>query len=313
MPTLTMPTRDYGLMRQMKTVTRLNDEIALEYPAFDNILAAARRMVREGAFDICEMPITTYLCAKGFGRKMTALPVFLTRNFHHGAIFYDTRAGIAAPKDLEGRTVGVNRGYTVTTGVWARYVLKDEYGVDLDKVRWAATDDEHVAEFVPPANADYEYRGRDMAALFRAGDIVAAIGAVSADLPTVKPLIPDAAAAGFASYRKTGVFPVNHTVVVRDDLLERYPTLAADLFRALAASKKDYLDRLDRNAADLSAEDKLTVELERGVDGDPFPYGVAANRKALEALARTAHDQHITPKVYALEELFAEGTLELDG
>lgn len=314
MPTLNMPTRDYGLMRQMKTVTRLNDEIALEFPAFDNILVAARRMVREAAFDICEMPITTYLCARAFGKKMTALPVFLTRNFHHGAIFRDTETGIAGPKDLEGRTVGVNRGYTVTTGVWARYILKEEYGVDLEKVRWAATDEEHVAEFVPPANADYAYRGRDMADLFRSGEIAAAIGAVSADLPTVKPLIPDATEAGFDSYRKTGVFPVNHTVVVRDDLLESYPTLAADLFRALVASKKDYLEKLDRNAGNLSAEDRLTVELERGVDGDPFPYGVGgANRKALEALARTACDQHITPRVYTVEELFAKGTLDLEG
>ena len=313
MQTLTMPTRDYGLVRQMKTVRALDDEVSLEFPAFDNILVAARRMVRELAFDVCEMPVTTYLCAKAFGKPFTALPVFLTRNFHHWAIFYDSRAGVRSAKDFEGRTVGVNRGYTVTTGVWARCVLKEEYGVDLDKVRWAATDDEHVAEFKLPPCADYDYEGRDMADLFKSGDIVAAVGAVGANLPTVKPLIPDATAAGFASYRKTGVFPVNHTVVVRDELLAKYPTLAAGLFRALAASKKDYLDRLDRNAGNLSAEDRLTVELERGVDGDPFPYGVPSNRKALEALARTAYDQHITPKAYSMEELFAKGTLDLVG
>ena len=139
------------------------------------------------------------------------------------------------------------------------------------------------------------------------------VGTIGKDLPTVKPLIPDAVEAGFASYRKTGVFPVNHTVVVRDELLEQYPTLGAELFKALATSKKDYLDNLDRNAKDLSAEDRLTVQLERGVDGDPFPYGLNSNRKALEALAQTAYDQHITPKVYAMDELFAAGTLDLEG
>jgi 4,5-dihydroxyphthalate decarboxylase len=313
MPTLKMPTRDYGLMRQMKTITRLNDEIELEFPSFDNILVAARKMVREAAFDICEMPTTTYLCARAYGKKMTAIPVFITRNFHHGAIFYDINAGIRTPKDLEGKTVGVNRGYTVTTGVWARYILSAEYGVDLEKVRWAATDDEHVAEFVLPTNADYEYKGRDMAELFTSGAISAAIGAIPSAPPTVKQLIPNAEEAGYASYRKTGVYPVNHTVVVRDDLLERYPMLGADLFAALKASKDAYLSTLDRNATDLSAEDRLTVQLERGVDGDPFPYGVASNRKGLEALAQAAYDQHITPKRYTMEELFAKGTLDLIG
>lgn len=313
MPVLNMPTRDYGLMREMKTLTALTDDIDLAFPSFENILVAARSMVREAAFDICEMPITTYLCAKGFGKPMTAIPVFLTRNFHHGAIFYDTGSGVRDPKDLEGKTVGVNRGYTVTTGVWARYVLANEHGIDLDKVRWAATDDEHVSEFVPPANADYEYKGRDMASLFESGDIVAAIGAIPSAPPTVRPLIPDAVDAGFASYRSTGIFPVNHTVVVRDELLETYPTLAADLFAALKASKDAYLSSLDRNADDLSPEDQLTVRLERGVDGDPFPYGVTSNRKALGALAQTAFDQRITPKVFSVEELFAKGTLDLEG
>ncbi len=313
MPTLTMPTRDYGLMLHMKANPKLNGDITIDFPSFDNILIAARKMVREAAFDICEMPTTTYICAKAYGKKMTALPVFITRNFHHGAIYYDTASGVKTPKDLEGKTVGVNRGYTVTTGVWARYVLASEYGVDLDKVRWAATDDEHVAEFKLPPCADYEYKGRDMADLFKSGSIVAAVGAIPGAPASVKPLIPNAEQAGFASYRKTGVFPVNHTVVVRDDLLEKYPTLGAELFAALKKSKDAYLSKLDRKATNLSAEDKLTVELERGVDGDPFPYGVPSNRKALEALAQAAFDQHITPRVYSMEELFAKGTLDLVG
>jgi 4,5-dihydroxyphthalate decarboxylase len=307
-----MPTRNYGLMRQMKTLDKLNDDIGLEFPSFENILVAARQMVREAAFDICEMPITTYLCAKRYGKPMTAIPVFITRNFHHGAIFYDTGAGVSEPKDLEGKTVGVNRGYTVTTGVWARYVLSSEYGVDLEKVRWAATDDEHVAEFEPPANADYDYKGRDMKSLFEAGEVAAAIGAIPSRPETVKPLIPDAVEAGFESYRKTGVFPVNHTVVVRDELLKAHPGLAADLFAALKTSKDAYLSSLDRDG-DLSAEDALTVRLERGVGGDPFPYGVGPNRKALEALAQAAYDQHITGRVFALDELFAAGTMDLEG
>ncbi|MCZ6884869.1 MAG: ABC transporter substrate-binding protein [Alphaproteobacteria bacterium] len=312
MPILNMPTRDYGLMRQMKTVRALNDDIELVFPRCEDILVAVRKMVRELCFDICEMPFTTYICAKDYGKKFTALPVFITRNFHHGAIFYDPSAGIEGPKDLEGKTVGVMRGYTVTTGVWARSILAREYGVDLGKVHWAATDDEHVAEFELPANVDYAFKGRDMVELFRSGEVVAAVGTVGGDEPNIRPLIGDAIEAGFASYRKSGIYPVNHAIVVRDQLLDQYPTLAADLFRALKTSKDAYFANLERSG-ELTAEDALTLRLEEGLGGDPFPYGIEPNRKGLEALTETAFDQKITSRKYAVEELFAAGTLDLVG
>ena len=88
------------------------------------------RMVRTLEFDVAEMALTTYLTAREHGVAFTALPIFLVRGFHHGAILYNTRSGIRTPADLEGRRVGVNRGYTVTTGVWARGILSTEYGVD---------------------------------------------------------------------------------------------------------------------------------------------------------------------------------------
>lgn len=312
MPTLNMSTRDYGLMRQMKTVSTLNGQIDLDYLAHDNILAAARNMVRELAYDICEMPFTTYICAREYGKKFTALPLFITRNFHHGAIHYDTNAGIKSPKDLEGKTVGVVRGYTVTTGVWARSVLTLDYGVDLSKIHWVCTDDEHVAEFKLPPFADYNFKGRDMGELFAEGEIVAAVGTLPKPVPNVELLIPNADQAGFESYRKTGVYPGNHSIVVRDELLAEYPTLAVDLFNALKTSKDAYFANLDRSG-DLSAEDALTVKLENGLDGDPFPYGLAPNRKGLEALTQTAFDQLITTRKYAVEELFPESTLDLIG
>ena len=312
MPTLNLSTRDYGLMRQMKTQPKLNDQIELDYLAHDNILAAARKMVRELAYDICEMPFTTYICAREYGMKFTALPLFITRNFHHGAIHYDTNAGINSPKDLEGKTVGVVRGYTVTTGVWARSVLTLDYGVDLSKIHWVCTDDEHVAEFKLPPFADYNFKGRDMGELFAEGKIVAAVGTLPKPVPNVELLIPNADDAGFASYRKTGVYPGNHSIVVRDELLAKYPTLAVDLFNALKKSKDAYFVNLDRSG-DLSAEDALTVKLENGLDGDPFPYGLAPNRKGLEALTQTAFDQLITTRKYAVEELFPESTLDLVG
>ena len=116
------------------------------------IIKAFRRMVTSLDFDICELAMTTYLCARAHGRPFTAIPVFPMRAFHHGAIVYNTKAGIRTAKDLEGRRVGVNRGYTVTTGLWARSILQHEHGVDLRKVTWVLSGDEHVAEYRPPPN-----------------------------------------------------------------------------------------------------------------------------------------------------------------
>src|SRR5437867_9840652 len=107
-----------------------------DVPDVPAIIRAFRRMVRNLDFDVAEMAMTTYLCARAHGKQFTAIPVFPMRAFHHGAIVYNTEIGVRTPKDLEGRKVGVNRGYTVTTGVWARSILQHEHGVDLDKITW---------------------------------------------------------------------------------------------------------------------------------------------------------------------------------
>ena len=119
--------------RRSRTAPSSRKTFEFEFEEVDPLIAAFRRMVRGNEFDICEMAITTYICAKAHGKPMTAVPIFLVRAFHHGAILVNTKAGIRTPKDLEGRKVGVNRGYTVTTGVWARSILQEEHGVDLEQ------------------------------------------------------------------------------------------------------------------------------------------------------------------------------------
>ncbi len=233
-------------------------DLNLDYIQVDPITAAMRRMVRGLEFDICEMAFTTYLCAKAYGKPITAIPVFLTRNFHHWAIFYNVNSGITKPKDLEGRTVGVNRGYTVTTGLWARGILQTEYGVDLNKITWAPTDDEHVAEYQAPPNVDYSYRGKSMADLLLSGKIAAAVGDIRVDSPEIQPLIPDAREAGFAYFRKTGVYPINHGLVVKDSVLDANPGLARNLFNAFQAAKKIYLARLEAGRT-LSSADETAI------------------------------------------------------
>src|SRR5499425_262231 len=182
-------TRSQGNNRALKDGTVRPRTFEFDFEEVDPLIAAFRRMVRGLEFDISEMAITTYICARAHGKRMTAVPVFLVRAFHHGAILANTKAGIRAPKDLEGKRVGVNRGYTVTTGVWARGILQDEHGVDLRKITWVLSGDEHVAEYRAPANVVPIEPGHKMADMLVSGALAAAIG-VEADHPDVKPLIP---------------------------------------------------------------------------------------------------------------------------
>ena len=309
MPALKTAIGDYGITRPLKSGEVSTGPIELEHIKVEPIIAAMRRMVRGLEFDVCEMAFTTYLSARAVGKPITAIPVFVTRNFHHRAVFYNVKSGIKTPKDLEGRTVGVNRGYTVTTGLWVRGILQHEYGVDLDKITWAATDDEHVAEFKLPANANYSLRGRSIVELLESGEIAAAVGDIRSDSPDIKPLIADARDAGYASFRKTGVYPLNHSVVIKNAVLEAQPRVAPELFNAFSASKKSFLRRLDAGK-DLAPADEAQVALKKVV-GDPFPFGLEANRKALEAIVQYAVEQRVIPKKVSVEELFAANTLAL--
>ena len=148
---LTALTGDYEIVRALKEGKVKAEGIDLQFPDPKNARNIHVQMAR-GEFDIGEFNAAAYMAAKFQGRNFTALPIFLVRAFHHGAILKNVKTGIRAPKDLEGRKVGVNRGYTVTTGVWARGILQEEYGVDLSKITWVLSGDEHVADYRPPAN-----------------------------------------------------------------------------------------------------------------------------------------------------------------
>jgi 4,5-dihydroxyphthalate decarboxylase len=263
-------------------------------------------MVRELEYDVCELAFSTYLCAKEHGKRFTALPIFLVRGFHHGAIVA-TAAG--DPKELEGRRVGVSRGYTVTTGVWARGILADEYGVDLDKVTWVLSGDEHVAEYRPPANVVQMEPGRDLGEMVAAGELAAAIGVEHDGLV---PLIPDATEAGFEALRRRGHYPINHLIVVRDELLEASPDLAANVFDAFAEAKGLYVQLLRAHAIEAPTPTDIMYERVTAVTGgDPLPYGVDPNRATIEQLIDHAVRQKILARRPAVESLFAEGTLDL--
>src|SRR6516164_1545477 len=214
-------TRTQGNNRALKDGTVKPEDFAFDFIEVDPLIAAFRRMVRGAEFDICEMAITTYICARAHGKPMTAIPVFLVRAFHHGAILASPKAGIRTPKDLEGKRVGV----------------------DLDKITWVLSGDEHVAEYRPPANVVPIEPGKKMEDMLLAGELAAAIG-VDVKSPDVKPLIPNALEAGLAALRRSGHYPINHPVVIKDELIAKHGDLAADVFDAFARAKRHYVERL---------------------------------------------------------------------
>ena len=284
---------------QLKTVIRTSpwnealkdgrvtpDGYELAFEEVQPITAAFRVMLRELAYDVCEMAATTYFVAHDHGKPFTALPVFLTRGLHHGAV--KARAP-GDPKALEGTRVGVNRGYTVTTGVWARGILASEYGVDLDSITWVRSDHEHVAEFVPPPNVEDLPEGMELA------DLGAAVGDVKSD--ELVPLIPDAQAAAERALVERGLWPVNHLVVVRDELLAAHPGLAPALVHAFERAKGLYLE-----SGELTPLHARVQELTRA---DPLPNGVEPNRTVLEQLIDHCVAQRILRRRPSVDELFA--------
>jgi ABC-type nitrate/sulfonate/bicarbonate transport system substrate-binding protein len=287
-------------------------DFEFEFEEVPAIIQAFRRMVRGLEFDVSEMALTTYLSARAHHKPFTALPIFLVRAFHHGAILCNTTQGIRGPGDLEGRRVGVNRGYTVTTGVWARSILQHEHGVDLSRITWVLSGDEHVAEFQAPANVVRLEQGKTLQDALVAGELAATIG-VQVAHPDVAPLIPNAEEAGFQALARSGHYPINHLLVVKDAVLESQPQLAEQLLEAFTAAKRPYLERLRAAApgelatAAATPADRMYRRVLDITGSDPLPYGIEANRAMVAALIGYAHEQQIISRPYEVEELFVRG------
>lgn len=282
-------------------------------------IGAFRRMVRDVEFDVCELAPTTYIIARAHGAPFVALPIFVVRRFHHSGMLVRPDSGIRTPKDLEGKTVGV-RAYSVTTGVWIRQVFMDEYGMDNDKVTWIVDDEEHVRELTLPPNVRHAPEGRTLADMMAAGEIQAGVEAaagigrtgaptggwreVEADYPD---LIPDAAAAEADYYRRTGVYPMHGTIVVKDSILAEHPWVARSLYDAFSQAKDAWLAALASGDAAGAGADKYR-KLQQIVGSDPLPYGIEENRATIEALEKTAFEQGLTPRRMSMDELFVDPT-----
>jgi 4,5-dihydroxyphthalate decarboxylase len=272
-------------------------------------IAAFRRMVRQVEFDVCELAPTTYIIARAFGAPFVALPIFVLRRFHHAGLLVRPDAGIQTPKDLEGRRVGV-RAYSVTTGVWTRGILIDEFGLDSSKVTWVVDDEEHVTQLKLPSNVIRTPEGRSLADMMASGELAAGFHGnagvgrsgsptggwqtVEADYPD---LFPNAAELEAEWYARTGIYPMHGTIVVKDSVLAEHPWVAKSLFDAFSQAKNEWLDCLDIGKYS---------DLRKVVGPDPLPYGIDANIRTIQALEDTAFKQGLTPRRMSVAELFVD-------
>src|SRR5438477_1948511 len=163
---------DYGHTQALKSGAAPIEGVEPNFIEVAPIIGAFRRMVRDVEFDVCEMAPTAYMIARALGAPFVAIPVFLMRRFHHGGFVVRPDAGIKAPKDLEGKKVGV-RAYSVTTGVWTRGIFINEYGLDSSKVTWVVDDEEHVTALKLPPNVVHAPEGKSLQSMMKAGELQA--------------------------------------------------------------------------------------------------------------------------------------------
>lgn len=251
-----------------------------------------KKVVREAAYDFAELAIVTYLQARTYGKPYVLLPAVVVGRGQHHTIAYNAERGVLEPSELAGKRVGV-RAYTVTTGTWVRGILAQDYGVDLDKVEWITFEDPHVAEYRDPDTIKRAPPGKELLAMLLDGELDAAIVGDKLPDPRLRHLIPDAETVARNWAQTRGGVPINHMVVLREDIAKSRPDVAKELFRLLLASK-----RAGKAPSD-------------GTALDPLRFGVEACRPTLEIIIDYCVRQKLIPRKIAVEALFDETTRAL--
>jgi 4,5-dihydroxyphthalate decarboxylase len=318
---ITVASGEYDRIRAIKDGVVPIEGCIVDYHIVEPNQLFARNL-KSQEFDVSEMSFSTYVTLVERGRAhYTAIPVFLSRAFRHSAIFVRADRGIASPADLKGKRVGTPEYFT-TMLVWMRGLLADEYGIRPQDLRWRLGGLEQPARDVPPpypeGTTGIEIEpipsGKTLAGMLADGELDAVFSARPPScfaLPTsggIMRLFPDYRAAEQAYFRKSGVYPLMHAVGIRTSLLERHPWMVASVYKAFAEAKemavRDF-ERLSALALTLpwiEAEYRATQAV---LGSDIWPYGIAANRTAIDTLCRYLNEQGFTGRRMRIEDIFA--------
>ena len=258
-----------------------SDLVAFDFVDYSPTNKGFKPMVREGAFDVSEMAIVTYLMAKSFGKPMVLLPNVVVARFQHEYALYNAKFGTLIPCDLNNRRVGI-RSFTTTTGAWLRGILANDYRVDLSSIDWVTFEEAHVAEF-----RDTTARapaGKQIIEMLLKGELDAVLGE-KVEQAGLKPLFPDAASEENEWFARHGVLPINHMVVVSRSLSEKNPEIVREVHRLLAESANASSTALRFSA------DKM--------------------RRSLEMIIQYTAQQGLIPRAFDVDELFEDVTRAL--
>ena len=278
---------DYPVTRALKSGELRSDLVGFTYADIKVANTGFKPLVREQKFDLSELAIVTYLQAKTYNKPYVLMPAVVVARGQHHTIAYNPERGPLTASDLAGKRVGV-RAYTVTTGVWVRGILKEQYGVDLGKVKWVTFEDPHLAEYTDPAFVERAAAGKNIAQMLLDGELDAAIVGDKLPEPRLKHLIPDHEAASKAWADKHG-YTINHLMVIRNELSRTRPDLVREVFRLLKESHDAAVRAGDKNAATLQ-------------------FGLEPNRRSLETIIDLTFDQKLISRRFSVDELFDETT-----
>jgi 4,5-dihydroxyphthalate decarboxylase len=247
---------DHPCTKALKDGSLEAEGITLDFVEYSPTNKGFKPMVRDGAFDVSEMAIVTFLMAKSVGKRMVLLPNVVVARFQHGHALYNEKSGTLTPADLNGKRVGI-RSFTTTTGAWLRGILANDYGVDLDSIDWVTFEDAHVAEFKDTTKR--APAGKEIIQMLLDGELDAVLGE-KVERPGLKPLFPNAAAEEKSWFARHGVVPINHMVVVSEALSGGHPQAVREVCRLLresatkarAASPQFSADEMSRSLALIS-------------------------------------------------------------
>ena len=308
----------YDRMLALYTKEVEPEGIDLRYVAMDSVRDIFDRMGARQEFDVAEMSSSEYISHYCAGNSpFVAIPVFPSRVFRHSFICYNADSGIRTAKDFEGRRIGVPL-YTMTAAVWQRGHLQHEHGVDLSTIDWVQAATNHagshgepsVVPMVRPARVSTDPAGRSLSELIDRGEIDGMIGtAVPHSMrtnPSIRRLFPDYREVEKDYFRRTGIFPIMHLVVIRKSLYERHPFIAKSLYDAFNRSKKLAVEKLRGGTLRymlpwLSCD---VAEINEVFGEDYWPYGIEANRRTLTALVTYMAEQGLIAQAPAIDALF---------
>lgn len=274
------------------------------------------RMLRHEEFDVCELSLVAYLVAWDQGRGFTAIPVFPHRRFRHGYMVKRTQCGIEKPVDLNGKRVGLDTLQN-SAGLWMRGILQDHYGVDLRSIEWWCQEEEDVP--LEPAgwmNVKRVSKGNNIDQMLLDDELEGALypetlPSIRRGSPKVAMLFPDPKQAEVEYFKKSGIFPIMHTVVIKNEILEKHPWVAVSLLQAFQRAKEVCYERMkDPRTFALVWVKELMQEQESIFGPDPWPYNLKENSNALEAVIRYEHDQGMVKKRPKMEDLFYPASLQ---